>query len=55
MTLINNKIIDLLQLRIQHEEANNKKYTAMSNWLNLNGYMGASKLWKTYAADELTH
>lgn len=53
--IINDKVIKLLQTRIQHEEANNKKYTAMSNWLNLNGFTGAAKLWKTYAADELTH
>lgn len=55
MALISDKIINLLQLRIQHEEANNKKYTAMSNWLNLNGFLGAAKLWKSYSEDELTH
>jgi ferritin len=55
MALISSKIIELLQMRIQHEEANNKKYTAMSNWLNLNGFTGASKLWKTYSEDELVH
>ena len=55
MAIITNKMIDLLQMRIQHEEGNNKKYTAMSNWLNLNGYLGAAKLWKKYSEDELTH
>lgn len=54
-TIISEKIIELLQTRIQREEANHKKYTAMSNWLNLNGFTGAAKLWKTYAADELSH
>lgn len=55
MALISDKIIKLLQLRIKNEEVNSKKYTAMSNFLNLNGFSGASKLWKSYAADELTH
>jgi len=55
MALISSKMISLLQTRIQHEEANNKKYIAMSNWLSLNGYIGASKLWKKYSEDELIH
>jgi len=55
MALISSTIQNLLQMRIQHEEANNKKYTAMANWLDLHGYTGAAKLWRTYAADELTH
>jgi ferritin len=55
MAVISDKIIKLLQERIQHEEANSKAYTAMSNWLNLNGYIGASKLWKSYSDDELAH
>lgn len=55
MALISDKIINLWQVRIQHEEANSKIYAAMSNWLNLKGYVNASKLWKTYAEDELVH
>jgi ferritin len=55
MAIISGKMIGLLQKRIQHEEANSKKYAAMSNWLNLNGFLGASKLWKTYSEDELVH
>lgn len=55
MALISDKMIGLLQMRIQHEEANSKAYTAMSNWLALNGFIGSAKLWKTYADDELIH
>lgn len=55
MTLIPQKSIDSMQLRIKHEEFNWKTYNAMSNWLNLHGYEGASKLFKQYADDELIH
>ena len=55
MAIISKRIIDLLQLRIKHEEFNSKVYTAMSNWLNLHAFEGASKLWKSYADDERGH
>ena len=55
MALIPQKSIDSVQLRIKHEEFNWKTYNAMSNWLNLQGYEGASKLFKKYADDELVH
>jgi ferritin len=55
MALIPDKIIKLLQTRIEHEEANRKIYEAMKNWLNLNGFANASKLWGKYAEDENTH
>jgi len=55
MALIPDKSISLVQLRVKNEEFNNKSYIAMSNWLMLKGYEGASKLWKKYAEDELVH
>ena len=55
MDIIPDKSITLVQLRVKNEEFNNKSYTAMSNWLALKGYDGASKLWKKYAEDELIH
>lgn len=55
MAIINDKVIDRLQYRIQQEELSSRIYRAMSVWLNLNGYSGASKLWKEYSDEELTH
>lgn len=55
MAIISNKMIDILQLRIQREEENSKAYRAMSQWLDLHGFKGAAKLWKAYAEDELLH
>lgn len=55
MALIEKEIIGKLQERISHEDFNQKTYLAMSYWLNLNGFEGASKLWKEYANDERGH
>ena len=55
MAIIGKRSVDLVQLRVKNEEFNSKTYTAMSNFLLLNGFEGAGKLWKSYAADELTH
>ena len=55
MAIINDRTVELLQLRIQHEEANSKAYSAMSSWLNLHGYKGAAKLWSEYSKEELIH
>lgn len=55
MALISEKIIQLLQYRIKQEEQSSRIYKAMSSWLNLNGYLGASKLWQKYSDEELKH
>lgn len=53
--VINNNIVNLLNLRIKNEEQSSRIYKAMSVWLNLNGFTGASKLWDKYSQEELTH
>lgn len=53
--VINNNIINLLNLRIKNEEQSSRIYRAMSSWLNLSGFIGASKLWNKYAQEELVH
>jgi ferritin len=55
MALISDKIIKELQKRIEHEEFNAKSYDAMGNWLDLNGYVNAAKLWRKYAGEERSH
>jgi ferritin len=55
MAIINKKIIDLLNYRIEQEEQSSRIYKAMSVWLNKNGFMGASKLWDKYSEEELIH
>lgn len=53
--VISKTIINLLNYRIQQEEQSSRIYKAMSVWLNLNGYTGASKLWGSYSKEELDH
>jgi ferritin len=53
--VISDKLIELLQYRINQEEYSSRIYKAMSEWLGYNGYVGASKLWKTYSDEELKH
>lgn len=54
-TVITPKIVDLLNYRIEQEEYSSRMYLAMSMYLNDKGYMGASKLWKKYSDEEMTH
>ncbi len=55
MALISQNIIGLLNYRIEQEEQSSRLYKAMSVWLNLQGYEGASKLWDKYSQEELAH
>ena len=53
--IISEKIIQLLNYRIQQEEFSSRLYLAMSVWLDFKGYFGASKLWKKYSEEEKAH
>lgn len=53
--LINEKIVELLQNRINEEENSSRLYLAMSQWLSYNGFIGAAALWKKYSQEELIH
>ena len=55
MAIINEKIIQLLQYRIEQEELSSRMYKAMSEWLEFKGYSGAAKLWQAYSDEELIH
>lgn len=55
MAIISQKIVDLLNFRIQQEEQSSRIYKAMSVWLGLNGYTNSEKLWQKYSNEELTH
>jgi len=55
MAVISDKIIELLNYRINQEEQSARIYQAMSQWLNFKGFSGASKLWKKYSLEELIH
>lgn len=50
----NEKLIKLLNYRINQEELSSRIYYAMSVWLDNQGYK-SSKLWKTYSQEELVH
>jgi len=55
MAIISDKIIKALQYRIEQEELSSRLYKAMSIYLNLNGYIGAGKLFTEYASEENEH
>lgn len=53
--LIPEKIIKLLNYRINQEELSSRLYSAMSEWLEYSGFLGAAKLWGQYASEESDH
>lgn len=55
MAFINQRMIQLMNLRIKNEELSSRLYKSMSLWLNHNGYLGASKLWDKYSKEETQH
>lgn len=55
MAVIKDELIQLINYRIEQEEYSSRLYLAMSVWLDLNGYNGAAKLWKSYSDEELQH
>ena len=55
MAFISKKIEDLINYRIIEEEKSSRLYLAMSKWLNYNGYVGSSNLWKKYSDEEMVH
>ena len=55
MAWISNNIENLINYRISQEEYSSRLYLAMSNWLQNNGYDGASKLFKKWADEEMVH
>jgi len=50
----NDKLIELINYRINFEEYSSRLYYAMSVWLDNEGY-NSSSLWKKYAEEELVH
>lgn len=55
MAFIGDKIIELINYRIQQEEQSARIYKAMSVWLNYNGFTGAAQLWDKYSKEEVIH
>lgn len=53
--VISDRMIQLMNFRIQQEEYSSRLYLAMAVWLEYNGYKGASKLWNRYSSEELAH
>lgn len=52
---LSDKIITLLNYRINQEEESSRIYKSMSIWLDDKAYFNASKLWDKYSGEELTH
>lgn len=53
--LLSKKIVDTLNYRIQQEDFSSRLYEQLSLWLNDNGYLNTSKLYKKYASEESNH
>jgi len=55
MQNISQRVINLLNYRIEQEEYSSRLYKSMAIWLEYNGYLGAAKLWNRYSKEELEH
>ena len=53
--LLSKKIIDALEYRIQEEEFSSRLYEQLALWLDDNGYLNTSALYKRYSSEELGH
>lgn len=52
---ISDKLIKLVNFRIEQEEISSRLYRSMYIWLEFKGYLGAAKLWKKYSEEEMKH
>lgn len=55
MKNISQRLIDLMNYRIEQEESSSRLYKSMAVWLDFKGYSGAAKLFNKYAEEELKH
>lgn len=55
MKNISERLISLMNYRIEQEEASSRLYKSMAVWLDYKGYNGAAKLFNKYAEEELKH
>lgn len=53
--LLNDKVIETLNYRIQQEEHSSRIYEQLSLWLNNKGYLNFGELFKKYAEEEMVH
>lgn len=53
--LLNDKVIETLNYRIQQEEHSSRIYEQLSLWLNNKGYLNFAELFKKYAKEEMVH
>lgn len=53
--LLSDDCVEYLNYRVQQEEYSGRVYLAMSMWLENNGYVNASKLWRKYSNEEMGH
>lgn len=53
--LLDKKIVDLLEYRIQQEEFSSRLYEDMHLWLEDKGYTNLAKVYKEYAEEEMEH
>lgn len=53
--MLDKKIVDLLNYRIQQEELSSRIYEQISLMLDVKGFLNTSALYKKYAAEEMKH
>lgn len=53
--MLDQKLVTLLEYRIQQEELSSRIYEQMALWLNDNGYLNLAKVYDNYSREELTH
>lgn len=55
MKFIDEKVIKLLNYRIQQEQYSSKVYEQMSAWLQNASYLNSASVWSKFANEELEH
>lgn len=53
--MISQNMIDLLNYRIEQEELSSRLYLAMSQWLDVKGYVHSAKVWHNSYHEEAEH
>jgi ferritin len=53
--LLKSDVVEMLNYRIQQEEFSSRLYEQMSLWLDDNGFINVSKLYKKYSGEEMNH
>lgn len=53
--LLNDKVVEALNYRVQQEEHSSRIYEQLSLWLNNHGFLNFAEIFKKYSEEEMKH